>query len=191
MPLFREAATAIKSIRRSTVMAALELRSEVWQTGGWSRRPNDMAAPEMDNATAPESRLKGKTMKPVDPAKANADVRAVFDDIKAARGVDDVNNFWKYMANEPRMLRHTWESLKDIMGPGALDPLTKELIYVAISVSNNCNYCMASHTAAARAKGATDAQLNELYAVVGLANMTNRLANAYKVPVDDAFKESD
>lgn len=130
-------------------------------------------------------------MKPVDPAKANADVRAVFDDIKAARGVDDVNNFWKYMANEPRMLRHTWESLKDIMGPGALDPLTKELIYVAISVSNNCNYCMASHTAAARAKGATDAQLNELYAVVGLANMTNRLANAYKVPVDDAFKESD
>lgn len=128
-------------------------------------------------------------MKPVDPSQAPPEAKAVFDDIKATRGVDDVNNFWKYLANEPRMLRHTWESLKDIMGPGALDPLTKELIYVAISVSNNCSYCMASHTAAARAKGATDAQLAELYAVVGLANMTNRLANAYKVPVDEAFKD--
>ena len=129
-------------------------------------------------------------MKPVDPKNAPDAVKAVFDDIKASRNVEDVNNFWKYLANEPRMLRHTWESLKDIMGPGALDPLTKELIYVAISVSNNCEYCMASHTAAARAKGATDAQLAELYAVVGLANMTNRLANAYKVPVDEAFKRS-
>ena len=130
-------------------------------------------------------------MKPVDPLKAAAEVRAVFDDIKSSRNVKDVNNFWKYLANEPRMLKHTWESLKAIMGPGALDPLTKELVYVAISVSNNCEYCMASHTAAARAKGATDAQLNELYAVVGLANMTNRLANAYKVPVDEAFKGKD
>lgn len=130
-------------------------------------------------------------MKPVDPLKAAAEVRAVFDDIKSSRNVKDVNNFWKYLANEPRMLKHTWESLKAIMGPGALDPLTKELVYVAISVSNNCEYCMASHTAAARAKGATDAQLNELYAVVGLANMTNRLANAYKVPVDEAFKDKD
>jgi AhpD family alkylhydroperoxidase len=128
------------------------------------------------------------TLKPIDPATAPAEVKAVFDDIKATRDVQDVNNFWKYLANEPRMLRHTWESLKDIMGPGALDPLVKELIYVAISVSNNCEYCMASHTASARAKGATDAQLAELYAVVGLANMTNRLANAYKVPVDEAFK---
>jgi AhpD family alkylhydroperoxidase len=112
----------------------------------------------------------------------------VIDDIKATRKVEDVNNFWKYLANEPRMMRHTWESLKEIMGPGALDPLTKELVYVAVSVTNNCEYCMASHTAAARAKGATDAQLNELYAVVALANMTNRLANAYKVPVDEAAK---
>lgn len=129
-------------------------------------------------------------MKPIDPLKASAEVRAVFEDIKASRNVKEVNNFWKYLANEPRMLRHTWESLKAIMGPGALDPLTKELVYVAVSVTNNCEYCMASHTAAARAKGATDAQLNELYAVVGLANMTNRLANAYQVPVDDQFKDA-
>ena len=128
-------------------------------------------------------------MKPVTLDNAPAAVRAVFDDIMAARGVADVNNFWKYLANEPRMLSHVWASLKEMMGPGALDPLTKELIYVAVSVTNNCEYCMASHTAAARAKGATDAQINELYAVVGLANMTNRLANAYKVPVDDAFKD--
>jgi len=130
-------------------------------------------------------------MKPVDPQTASAEVRAVFEDIKATRKVAEVNNFWRYLANEPRMLRHTWESLKDIMGPGALDPLTKELIYVAVSISNDCKYCMASHTAAARAKGATDAQLNELYAVVGLANMTNRLANAYRVPVDPQFKTDD
>lgn len=130
-------------------------------------------------------------MKPIDPAKASAEVTAVFEDIKTSRKVKSVNNFWRYLANEPRMLRHTWESLKSIMGEGALDPLTKELVYVAVSITNNCEYCMASHTAAARAKGATDAQINELYAVVALANMTNRLANAYKVPVDEAFKSSD
>lgn len=130
-------------------------------------------------------------MKPIDPATANADVRAVFEDIQTTRKVKSVNNFWRYLANEPRMLRHTWESLKSIMGDGALDPLTKELVYVAVSITNNCEYCMASHTAAARAKGATEAQINELYAVVALANMTNRLANAYKVPVDEAFKTAD
>jgi len=120
--------------------------------------------------------------------QAAPEVRAVFDDIKATRKVDDVNNYWKYQANEPRMLKHVWESLKAIMGPGHLDPLTKELVYVAISITNNCEYCIASHSASARAKGASDEMLNELYAVVGLANMTNRLANAYKVPVDEAFK---
>ncbi len=130
-------------------------------------------------------------MKPVDLANASPEITAVIDDIKATRNVDDVNNFWKYLANEPRMLAHTWSSLKAIMGPGALDPLTKELIYVAISITNNCDYCMASHTAAARAKGATDAQINELFAVVGLANMTNRLANAYRVPVDQQFRPND
>jgi len=129
-------------------------------------------------------------MKPIEYADASQEVRAVYDDIKATRGVEDVNNFWKHLANEPRMLKQTWESLKAIMGPGALDPLVKELVYVAISVSNNCDYCMASHTAAARAKGASDAQLAELYAVVGLANMTNRLANAYRVPVDEQFRSN-
>lgn len=127
-------------------------------------------------------------MKPVDPATASAEVKAILDDIKATRKVKELNNFWLYLANEPRMLKHTWESLKAIMGEGALDPLTKELVYVAVSITNNCDYCMASHTAAARAKGASEAQINELYAVVALANMTNRLANAYKVPVDEAFK---
>lgn len=130
-------------------------------------------------------------MKPVTLKTASPEVRAVFEDIMAARGVKDVNNFWKYLANEPRMLKHVWESLRDMMGPGALDPLTKELIYVAVSLTNNCEYCMASHTASARAKGMTEAQLNELYAIVGLANMTNRLANGYKVPVDEQFKDKD
>ncbi len=128
-------------------------------------------------------------MQPVEYKSASTEVKAIFDDIKRTRGVEDVNNFWKHIANEPRMLKHTWESLKSIMGNGALDPLTKELIYVAVSVTNNCEYCMASHTSAARSKGAKEAQINELYAVVGLANMTNRLANAYKVPVDAQFRE--
>lgn len=127
-------------------------------------------------------------MNPIEVTDAGPQAKAVFEDIMAARGVSDVNNFWKYLANEPRMLKHVWESLKEIMGPGALDPLTKELIYVAVSVTNNCDYCMASHTAAARAKGASEAQINELIAVVGLANMTNRLANAYRVPVDEQFR---
>ncbi len=128
------------------------------------------------------------TMKPITYDEATGDIRAVFDNIKETRKVPDVNNFWKYLANEPRMLGHVWDSLKDIMGPGHLDPLTKELIYIAVSITNNCDYCMASHGAAARAKGATDEMLNEVFAVTGLANMTNRLANAYKVPVDEAFK---
>ena len=127
-------------------------------------------------------------MKPISYEVAHTEVKAVFDDIKTTRKLDDVNNFWKYLANEPRMLAHVWNSVKDIMGPGSLDPLTKELIYVAISITNNCDYCMASHGFAARMKGASEEQLNELYAVVGLANMTNRLANAYRVPVDEAFR---
>jgi AhpD family alkylhydroperoxidase len=127
-------------------------------------------------------------MKAIGYEEASEAVRAVFDDIKATRKLDDVNNFWKYLAHDPRMLAHVWSSVKDIMGTGSLDALTKELIYVAISITNNCDYCMASHSFAARAKGASEAQLNELYAVVGLANMTNRLANAYRVPVDEAFK---
>lgn len=127
-------------------------------------------------------------MEPIEYADASPEVRRVFDDIKSTRKVEDVNNFWKYLANEPRMLAHVWASLKDMMGPGALDPLTKELIYIAVSVTNNCEYCIASHSASARAKGASEAQLNELLAVTGLANMTNRLANGYKMPVDAAFR---
>jgi AhpD family alkylhydroperoxidase len=127
-------------------------------------------------------------MQPINYEDASAEVRAVFDDIKQTRKVADVNNFWKHLAHDPRMLKHVWESLKDMMGPGALDPLTKELIYVAVSITNACDYCMASHTASARQKGASEEMIREVYAVTGLANMTNRLANAYKVPIDEAFK---
>lgn len=127
-------------------------------------------------------------MNRIDYDEASPEVQAVYDDIKAARNVADVNNFWKYLANEPRMLRHVWASLKEMMGAGHLDPLTKELVYIAVSITNNCDYCLASHTASARAKGASEEMLNELFAVTGLANMTNRLANAYKVPVDEGFK---
>jgi AhpD family alkylhydroperoxidase len=130
-------------------------------------------------------------MKPIDESTATPEVRAVFEDIKATRKTDQVNNFWKYLANEPRMMRHTWETLKSIMGPGALDPLTKELVYLAVSITNNCEYCNASHGAAARMRGASEAQLNELFAVVAVANMTNRLANAYRVPIDEQFREED
>lgn len=133
--------------------------------------------------------MKGTNVKPISYEEASPGVRAVFDDIKATRKVEDVNNFWKHLAHDPRMLRHVWESLKDMMGPGALDPLTKELIYIAVSVTNACDYCMASHTAGARQKGASEEMIREVYAVTGLANMTNRLANAYKVPVDEAFKK--
>jgi len=127
-------------------------------------------------------------MKPIQYTDASAEVRAVYDDIKAVREVKDVNNFWKYIANHPPTLRRIWGNLKEVMAPGALDPLTKELIYYAISVSNNCPYCRASHGAAARNKGASDEMLAEVMAVVGLANETNRLANGYDVEIDDEFK---
>ena len=124
---------------------------------------------------------------PIDYSQASAEVRAVFDDIKKTRNVPDVNNFWKFLANNPAGLRRTWESIKEIMAPGALDPLTKEMIYLAVSISNGCEYCTASHTAGARRAGMTDAMFGELMAVVGMANETNRLANGYRVPVDAAF----
>jgi AhpD family alkylhydroperoxidase len=125
--------------------------------------------------------------KPVEYRDASPAVRAVFDDIKATRQVEDVNNFWKHLANDPVTLRRTWESVKEVMAPGALDVRTKEMVYLAISVSNGCEYCMASHGAAARKAGMTDAMFGELMAVVGMANETNRLANGYRVPVDEAF----
>ena len=121
---------------------------------------------------------------------ASPEVRAVYDDIMATRKTDWINNFWKALASDPVALKRTWESIKQIMAPGALDPLTKEMIYVAVSVSNQCGYCIASHTAAARKKGMTDAMFHELMAVVGMANETNRLANGYRIEVDAKFKPS-
>src|SRR5213080_1584067 len=120
--------------------------------------------------------------------EASAEVRAVYDDIMRTRGTDWINNFWKALANDPPTLRRTWESIKEVMGPGALDPLTKELIYVAVSATNQCGYCIASHTAAARKAGMSDPMFAELMAVVGMANESNRLASGYQVEIDDAFR---
>ena len=124
----------------------------------------------------------------VEYADASPEVRAVYDDIMATRKTDWINNFWKALAKDPVMLRRTWESIKQIMAPGALDPLTKEMIYIAVSVTNQCSYCIASHTASARKKGMTDAMFHELMAVVGMANETNRLASGYQVEIDEQFK---
>jgi AhpD family alkylhydroperoxidase len=126
-------------------------------------------------------------LKPIEYAEASPTVRAVFDDIKRTRGVPDVNNFWKYLAHDPAGLKRTWESVKEIMAAGTLDPLTKEMIYLAVSVTNGCGYCIASHGAAARKAGMTEATFGELMAVVGMANETNRLANGYRVPIDAAY----
>ena len=121
-------------------------------------------------------------------ADASPEVRAVYDDIMKTRGVDWINNFWKALANDPQELARVWRSAKQVMAPGALDPLVKEMIYVAVSATNGCEYCTYSHTAAARKKGLSDAMLMELMAVVGLANQTNRLANGLRVEVDRQFK---
>ena len=125
--------------------------------------------------------------KAIEYADAAPQVRAVFNDIKRTRKVDDVNNFWKYLANDPALLKRTWESVKEVMAEGALSPLVKELLYVAVSVTNGCEYCVASHTASARKAGMTDAMYGELMAVVGMANETNRLASGYRVAIDQAF----
>ena len=119
---------------------------------------------------------------------ASPEVRAVYDDIMRTRGTDWINNFWKALANDPRELRRVWENVKQVMAPGALDPLVKEMVYVAVSATNGCEYCTHSHTAAARKKGMTDAMLLELLAVVGLANETNRLANGLRIDVDPQFR---
>ena len=124
---------------------------------------------------------------PIEYADASSAVRAVYDDIKKTRNVPDVNNFWKYLAHDPVTLKRTWESIKEVMAPGALDTLTKEMIYLAVSVTNGCGYCIASHTAAARKAGMSEAMFAEVMAVTGMANETNRLANGYRVPIDDAF----
>ncbi len=129
------------------------------------------------------------TVKLVDYAEAGPEVRAVYDDIMATRGSDWINNFWKALAVDPALLRRTWDSVKQVMAPGALDPLTKEMLYVAVSASNGCGYCINSHTAAARAKGMDDAMLAELMAVVGMANETNRLVQGFQVELDPAFAQ--
>jgi len=121
-------------------------------------------------------------------ADASAEVRAVYDDIMATRNTDWVNNFWKALAHDPAALKRTWETAKQVMGPGAMDPLTKEMIYAAVSMSNQCDYCVASHIAGARSKGMTDEQLKELIAVVGFANANNRIVAGYQVEIDDRFK---
>ncbi|HEV2269614.1 MAG TPA: carboxymuconolactone decarboxylase family protein [Steroidobacteraceae bacterium] len=128
---------------------------------------------------------------PIEYTDASAEVRAVYDDIMATRRVDWVNNFWKVLAHDPPTLERLWNNLKQVMAPGgALDPLTKELVYLAVSVTNGCRYCIASHGASARNKGMTEQQLSELMAVIGLANETNRLATGYDVPVDARFTQN-
>ena len=115
-------------------------------------------------------------------------VRAVYDDIMRTRRVDWVNNFWKALANDPAQLKRTWEQVKQVMAPGALDPLVKEMVYIAVSATNGCEYCTYSHTASARKQGMSDAMLMELMAVVGLANLTNRVVNGLRVPVDERLR---
>jgi AhpD family alkylhydroperoxidase len=122
---------------------------------------------------------------------ATLEVRAIYDDIRAVRKTDFINNFWKGLANNPEQLRRTWEGIKEVMAPGALDPLTKELIYIAVSVANKCEYCIHSHTAAARSKGMTDEQYAELMSVIGMAHSTNGLVTTMQLPVDEVFKVSD
>ncbi len=128
------------------------------------------------------------TQRLVEYADAGPEIRAVYDDIMATRKTDWINNFWKALANDPATLRRTWESIKQIMASGALDSLTKELLYIAVSVTNQCPYCIASHTASARNKGMTDAMFHELMAVVGMANETNRLSAGYQVEIDEQFR---
>jgi AhpD family alkylhydroperoxidase len=120
---------------------------------------------------------------------ASPEVRVVYDDIRATRKTDFINNFWKALAHDPATLKRTWESIKQIMAPGALDPLTKELIYIAVSVTNQCGYCIASHTVSAQNKGMTDAMFKEMMAVVGMANETNKLVTGYQVEIDREFKK--
>ena len=122
--------------------------------------------------------------------RASAEVRAVYDDIKRTRGGPDVNNFWKTLAVDPKTLRRTWESVKEVMGPGVLDAVTKEMIYLAVSVTNGCSYCIASHGAAARKAGMTQAMWGEVLAIIGMANETNKLAFALQVPIDAAFQDA-
>ena len=126
--------------------------------------------------------------KPIEYAEASPEVRAVFDDIKARRKIEDVNNFWKYLASDPALLKRTWETQKQVLAPGSLDLLTKELIYLAVSVTNGCSYGIACHTALARKAGMTQEMFGELMGVIGMANQTNRFADGFRLPIDAAFE---
>ena len=126
--------------------------------------------------------------KPIEYAEASPEVRAVFDDIKARRKIEDVNNFWKYLASDPALLKRTWETQKQVLAPGSLDLLTKELIYLAVSVTNGCSYGIACHTALARKAGMTQEMFGELMGVIGTANQTNRFADGFRLPIDAAFE---
>ena len=126
--------------------------------------------------------------KPIQESEAKGKVKEIYDEIKSTRQITEVPNFWKMLANDPNELDRTWSSLKEIMKKGALDPVTKELIYVAVSITNSCEYCIKSHSAAAKKKGATDEMLKEMFAVVGLANKNNKLVDSFQVKVDDIYK---
>ena len=126
--------------------------------------------------------------KPIHEDEAKGKVKEIYDEIKTTRQITEVPNFWKMLANDPNELDRTWSSLKEIMKKGALDPVTKELIYVAVSITNGCEYCIKSHSAAAKKKGATDEMLKEMFAVVGLANKNNKLVDSYQVEVDNIYK---
>jgi AhpD family alkylhydroperoxidase len=130
------------------------------------------------------------TVKLIEYEDASPEVRAVYDDIRSVRKTEYINNFWKALANQPDNLARVWSSLKEVMGPGELDPLVKEMLYIAVSIANNCDYCIHSHTASAFAKGMTPAQYEELLAVIGMAHMTNGLATGLKVPVDEAYQNA-
>jgi AhpD family alkylhydroperoxidase len=126
----------------------------------------------------------------IEEADASPEVKAVYEDIKATRKVDWINNFWKVLANDPKTLKRTWEDLKQVMGPGTLDPVVKEMLYLAVSMTNSCDYCIVSHTAAARKAGMNDAMLAELVGIVGMANATNRMVAAYRTEPDPKLIEA-
>ena len=128
------------------------------------------------------------TVKMIEYEDASPEVRKVYDDIMSTRKVDWINNFWKVLAVQPELLQRTWNAIKEVMAPGAIDALTKEMIYIAVSITNSCQYCVNSHTAAARKKGMSDDMLSELLAAVGMANQTNALANGFQIELDEQFR---
>jgi AhpD family alkylhydroperoxidase len=169
-----------------------EAEGEFWEAEWKEMMKRDLSKLKAADRKPPVRALRDNrrmaTLGLIEYADASSEVRAVYDDIMAVRNTDWINNFWKALAHDPATLRRTWESIKQIMAPGALDALTKEMMYVAVSASNQCPYCIASHTAAARKAGMNDQMFAELMAIVGMANETNRLASGYQVEIDQRFK---